>query len=291
MNQTTHKERSSSWLSPGSASGTDQNWFITVCSDSHHVFVHTHWGAKEPRKSFSFNSGRLQADRETSPCCQGPRHTGNGGEMCEVICSTRHLEGWVIVAEIFSATSAKLGGHYPALCLQQTLTVVEVWSSSYFYFFFHSDFKPFHVGAFPLESHSWLLYQQFYLHLPFLSHVVFMFPCSSFLPTSPFSHHFEMSLMHLGLLNRGRRGDYGDGINYREDQKAANKLIFPLWEEPPMDPSLYQRTTWKRWTAKVVKSAANPNLFRVISQKLEARSCRRMAWHWLGDDKADGTQC
>lgn len=54
--------------------------------------------------------------------------------------------------------------------------------------------------------------------------------------------------MQLGLLNSGeeregeRRGgkgrggeerDYGDGISYREVQKAVNKLIFPLREEQP----------------------------------------------------------
>lgn len=49
--------------------------------------------------------------------------------------------------------------------------------------------------------------------------------------------------MQLGLLNSGEeregegRGgegrDYGDGISYREVQKAVNKLIFPLREEQP----------------------------------------------------------
>lgn len=110
MNQINHKERSSSLLRLESALGMDQNRPITVCNDSHYVFVHIHLGAKEPRKSFSLNSGRLQADRKTSPCCQGPRQTGNGGEICEVIPSTAQLEGGLIVPEIsFSATSAKWG--------------------------------------------------------------------------------------------------------------------------------------------------------------------------------------
>lgn len=161
MNQITHKERSSSLLRLESALGMDQNRPITVGNNSHNVSVHTHLRAKEPRKSFWLNSGRLQADRETSPCCQGSRQTGNGGEICEIIASTTHLERGLFVAEIsFSATSARVGELWPALCLLQTLTDVEAWSSSYFFFPFVFQTP---VGAFPLESHLWLLCHQSYL--------------------------------------------------------------------------------------------------------------------------------
>lgn len=48
------------------------------------------------------------------------------------------------------------------------------------------------------------------LYLPFLSHVALSVPCSSFLLTSQFSHHFEVSLMQLGLLNSGEERE-GEG--------------------------------------------------------------------------------
>lgn len=107
---------------------------IHHCNNSHKMFVHTRLGAKEPKKSSSLNLGRLQADKETLPCCPGPRQTGNGGEICEVIPRTTHLEGGWVVAEIsFSATSAKVGEHWPALCLLQTFTDIEVRFSSYIF--------------------------------------------------------------------------------------------------------------------------------------------------------------
>lgn len=69
-----------------------QNWAITVCNNSHSVFVHTHLGAKEPRKSFSLNSGRLQADRETSPCCQ--RSQTDWEWRRNMWCPPQHYTSW-----------------------------------------------------------------------------------------------------------------------------------------------------------------------------------------------------
>lgn len=156
MNQITHKEKSSSLLRLESALGMDQNRPITVCNDSHNVFVHIHLGAKEPRKPFSLNSeGGCRQIEKPHPAAKVPDRLEMEEKYVRSSLAPQILKGgncaWNLLFSYICKGGGALASSVPPTDPHRCWNLI----FQLFLFFFHLYFKPSHVGDFPLESHSW----------------------------------------------------------------------------------------------------------------------------------------